>query len=138
MNVKFIDDDINARLQPNTLDKGKKKCDLNIKQNSESTPSTLISNLEDGSHNSSQNLESGMNPPQTPCMKAKFLRKQRKQNKLMAQGKSQEEIEAIFKESKQENQVKSLEELFDEVYNENNRLQVGCTFTSLYTSPLNK
>lgn len=137
MTVKFIDDDINARLQPTTLDKGKKKCDLNIKQqNSESTP--VISNLEDNSHNTSQNLESGMNSSQTPCMKAKFLRKQRKQNKLMAQGKSQEEIEAIFKESKQENQVKSLEELFDEVYNENNRLQVGCTFTSLYTSPLYK
>lgn len=132
MNVKFIDDDINARLQPNTLDKGKKKCDLNIKQNSESTP--VISNLEDDSHNSSQSLESGMNPPQTPCMKAKFLRKQRKQNKLMAQGKSQEEIEAIFKESKQENQVKSLEELFDEVYNENNRLQLKLVRTSPMSS----
>lgn len=59
-----------------------------------------------------------------PCKKAKLLRIERKQNKLLAQGKSQTEIESIMKEKKQQNYVKSLEELFEEVNTGLKKLEV--------------
>ncbi|KAK9301252.1 hypothetical protein QLX08_006330 [Tetragonisca angustula] len=119
--VKFIDDEINARLHPSVSDKKKKKYDTEIKKsNSESIP--IPSSHNNDSHGTSQSLQSiEMNPTRAPCMKAKLLRKQRKQHKLMIQGKTQEEIETIFKENKQENQAKSIEQLFDEMYKGNNR-----------------
>lgn len=124
MNVKFINDEVNARLRPSTSDKEQKKRDLeNKKHNTESIPAA--SSYNNDSHSTPQSLQSvEMNPTRIPCMKAKLLRKQRKQNKLMTQGKTQEEIEAIFKENKQENQAKSLEQIFDEVYNGTNRLEM--------------
>ena len=125
--MKFIDDEINARLHPSVSDKKKKKYDTEIKKsNSESIP--IPSSHNNDSHGTSQSLQSiEMNPTRAPCMKAKLLRKQRKQHKLMIQGKTQEEIETIFKENKQENQAKSIEQLFDEMYKGNNRrLEVGC------------
>ncbi|XP_017761459.1 PREDICTED: arginyl-tRNA--protein transferase 1 [Eufriesea mexicana] len=134
MNVKFIDDEINARLHPNALDKGEKKCNLEIKQNnSENVP--IVSCHDDDSHGTPQSLQSvEMDTTRTPCMKAKFLRKQRKQNKLKEQGKSQEEIEAIFKENKQENQAKGLEEIFDKACNATNRLELKLVRTSPMSS----
>ncbi|XP_036147592.1 arginyl-tRNA--protein transferase 1 isoform X2 [Monomorium pharaonis] len=51
-----------------------------------------------------------------PCKKAKLLRIERKKNKLLAQGKSQSEIELIMKEKKQNYIKKEMEELFEEVY----------------------
>ncbi|CAK9828360.1 Arginyl-tRNA--protein transferase 1 [Anthophora retusa] len=124
MKVKFIDDEVNARLQPNTTEKGMKSSDSDIKQtSSESIP--VVSSHSDNSHGTSQSLQSvEMNPVQKPCIKAKLLRKQRKQNKLLAQGKPQEEIDAMFKKNKQENHAKSLEELFDEIYENNSRLEL--------------
>ncbi|XP_050469410.1 arginyl-tRNA--protein transferase 1 isoform X3 [Bombus huntii] len=134
MNVKFISDEVNARLHPSTSDRGQKKHGLeNKKHNSESVPAA--SSYNNDSHSTPQSLQSvEMNPTRIPCMKAKLLRKQRKQNKLMTQGKTQEEIEAIFKENKQENQAKSLEQIFDEVYNGTNRLELKLVRTSPMSS----
>ncbi|XP_043594136.1 arginyl-tRNA--protein transferase 1 isoform X2 [Bombus pyrosoma] len=134
MNVKFINDEVNARLHPSTSDKEQKKRDLkNKKHNSECVPAA--SSYNNDSHSTPQSLQSvEMNPIRIPCMKAKLLRKQRKQNKLMTQGKTQEEIEAIFKENKQENQAKSLEQIFDEVYNGTNRLELKLVRTSPMSS----
>lgn len=69
-----------------------------------------------------------------PCKKAKLLRKERKQNKLLAQGKTQEEIEAMFKGKKQQTPPKSIEELFNEMYGGTNRLEVGFALASSSTS----
>ncbi|XP_068965698.1 arginyl-tRNA--protein transferase 1 isoform X2 [Bombus flavifrons] len=134
MNVKFINDEVNARLHPSTSDREQKKRGLeNKKHNSESVPAA--SSYINDSHSTPQSLQSvEMNPTRIPCMKAKLLRKQRKQNKLMTQGKTQEEIEAIFKENKQENQAKSLEQIFDEVYNGTNRLELKLVRTSPMSS----
>lgn len=49
-----------------------------------------------------------------PCRKAKLIRIDRKRNKLLAQGKTLEEIEAMFQARKKLNQPKTFEELFDE------------------------
>jgi len=59
-----------------------------------------------------------------PCKKAKLLRIERKKNKLLAQGKSQSEIESIMKEKKQQNCAKTIEELFEEVYTGLKKLEV--------------
>nr|XP_034176412.1 arginyl-tRNA--protein transferase 1 isoform X1 [Osmia lignaria] len=124
MNVKFVNDEVNARLQPTILDKEKKACDSETQQKvSESIPVTSShKNESDGTSQSLKSVE--MNAARPPCMKAKALRKQRKQNKLLAQGKTQEEIDAMFKENKQENHTKSLEKLFEEMCNGTNRLQL--------------
>lgn len=76
------------------------------------------------SNGTPQSLRSVEMNPARPCMKAKLLRKQRKRNKLLAQGKSEEEVNAIFDEYKQENRAKTFEELFDQVYEGNNRLKM--------------
>lgn len=125
MNVKFVNDEVNVRLQPTVSDKEKKVCDSETQQKaSESIPVTSShKNESDGTSQSLQSVE--MNTARPPCMKAKVLRKQRKQNKLLAQGKTQEEIDAMFKENKQENHTKSLEKLFEEMCDGTNRLQVG-------------
>lgn len=59
-----------------------------------------------------------------PRKKAKLLRLERKRDKLLAQGKTQSEIESMLKEKKQQNCAKSLEELFDEVYTGSKKLEV--------------
>jgi len=59
-----------------------------------------------------------------PCKKAKLLRMERKKNKLLAQGKSQSEIESIMRERKQQNCIKTVEELFEEVYTGLKKLEV--------------
>jgi hypothetical protein len=57
----------------------------------------------------------------TPCKKAKFLRLERKRNKLLIQGKSQSEIESIIiekklqKQQKQQSSIQTFEELFDKI-----------------------
>lgn len=61
-----------------------------------------------------------------PCKKAKLLRIERKKNKLLAQGKSQSEIESIMRERKQQNFIKTVEELFEEVYTGLKKLEVKC------------
>lgn len=124
MKIKFLDDDVNAKMHPSSLNDEKENCNSEMKQsNSESV--FAVPNRMDDSHNISESLPSvEMNPSQTPCMKAKLLRKQRKQNKLLAQGKTPEEVEAIFKECKQANRAKSLEELFDEVHGGTSRLEM--------------
>lgn len=59
-----------------------------------------------------------------PCKKAKLLRIERKKSKLLAQGKSQSEIESIMREKKQQNCIKIVEELFEEVYTGLKKLEV--------------
>ncbi|XP_076752657.1 arginyltransferase 1 isoform X3 [Xylocopa sonorina] len=135
MEVKFIDDRLNTRLHPNTTNREKGNGDLGIKQNkSENIPIAKSRNDDfSGTPQSGTSQSVEMDATRTPCMKAKLLRKQRKQNKLLAQGKTQEEVDAIFKEHKQENHAKSLEELFEEIYNGTSKLELKL----VRTSPMN-
>jgi len=66
-----------------------------------------------------------------PCKKAKLLRIERKKNKLLAQGKSQSEIESIMKEKKQQNCIKTMEEFFEEVYTGLKKLEVMTSMIKL-------
>ncbi|XP_043466754.1 arginyl-tRNA--protein transferase 1 [Leptopilina heterotoma] len=60
-----------------------------------------------------------------PQKKAKILRLERKQNKLLSQGKSTSEIQTILSESKQQqNSSKTLEQFFSELNSEMNKLEL--------------
>ncbi|XP_076291831.1 arginyltransferase 1 isoform X4 [Lasioglossum baleicum] len=120
--VKAVDDEIIARLQPTISDKGTVSDPGTQQKQPESIP--RAANQNENCQAASRSLESvEMNPTRGPCKKAKLLRIERKQKKLLAQGKTQAEIDAMFKKDKQQNQGKSLEELFDEMLNGTSRLE---------------
>ncbi|XP_011497472.1 PREDICTED: arginyl-tRNA--protein transferase 1 isoform X3 [Ceratosolen solmsi marchali] len=62
-------------------------------------------------------------PTKEPQKKAKLLRIERKQNKLLAQGKTEEEIKNIMNKNKSQNTGKTLEDLFTEINNCSNKLE---------------
>ncbi|XP_029168996.1 arginyl-tRNA--protein transferase 1 isoform X2 [Nylanderia fulva] len=107
INVTSIDDEVSGRL---SVDLVNSKSQTNSTSVSRSNQEQINSDKKSNMHvrNEITNV--------VPCKKAKILRLERKQNKLLAQGKSQSEIESIMKEKKQQNYTKTLEELFEEVY----------------------
>lgn len=108
INISSVDDELGGRLSVNLV---KSEPQVNSISASRSNQEQMtISDSKSSLHvrNEITNV--------VPCKKAKLLRLERKQNKLLAQGKSQSEIESIMKERKQQNYIKTLEELFEEVY----------------------
>ena len=71
-----------------------------------------------------ESKRANFDPSRAPQKKAKLLRIERKQNKLLAQGKTQEEIDAIMKKNKQKNTEKTLEDFFNEIKDCSNKLEV--------------
>lgn len=64
--------------------------------------------------------------------KAKLIRIERKRQRLIKQGKTEEEIEILMKKRKNsKNQTKSLEELIEAAHNGANKLEV-CNFYSCF------
>ncbi|KMQ94602.1 arginyl-trna--protein transferase 1 [Lasius niger] len=106
INVTSVDDELSGRLSVNVVNS---KPQTNSTSASSSSQEQINSDRKNSLHvrNEITNV--------VPCKKAKLLRLERKQNKLLAQGKLQSEIESIMKERKQQNYIKTLEELFEEV-----------------------
>lgn len=107
-----MDNEIGGRMHVDPMETSKDASISKIPTSASSSDQKQLTNIEkkSASHSSNENINT------VPRKKAKLLRIERKQNKLLAQGKSQSEIESIMKEKKQQNCAKSLEELFDEVY----------------------
>lgn len=120
MSVSSVDDEIGGRMPVESMESLKDTSVSKIPIPTLSNDQKQLTNSEkkNASHSSNENVNV------VPRKKAKLLRIERKQNKLLAQGKSQSEIESIMKERKQQNCVKSLEELFDEVYTGLKKLEV--------------
>ncbi|XP_020290235.1 arginyl-tRNA--protein transferase 1 isoform X1 [Pseudomyrmex gracilis] len=128
IHVSSIDDEVNGRLSIDSA-KAKPECSkkstsvlsidsVKTKPECSKTSTSVSSNQEQLNKSSNKNTLQKIRSEITdavPCKKAKLLRIERKQNKLLAQGKSQSEIESIMKEKKQQNCVKTVEELFEEV-----------------------
>ncbi|KAM0735389.1 Arginyl-tRNA--protein transferase 1 [Formica fusca] len=108
INVSSVDDELSGRLSVNLV---KSKSQVNSTSASRSSQEQMTNSDSKSSLHVRNEITNVV-----PCKKAKILRLERKQNKLLAQGKSQSEIESIMKERKQQNYIKPLEELFDEVY----------------------
>ncbi|XP_033342621.2 arginyltransferase 1 isoform X5 [Megalopta genalis] len=121
--VNAVDDEVITRLQPTNSEKAAESNSAMQQKQSESISRAASQN--ENSQAASRSLEHvEMNTTRAPCKKAKLLRIERKQNKLLAQGKTQAEIDAMFRKDKQQNQGKSLEELFDETLRGTNRLEI--------------
>jgi len=118
INVSSVDNELGGRL---SIDSVKTKS-----ENTKKFTSASSSNQEQLTNSDNKNTVHVRNEiiNAVPCKKAKLLRIERKQNKLLAQGKSQTEIESIMKGKKQQNCVKTLEELFEEVYTGLKKLEV--------------
>lgn len=116
INISSIDDELGGRLSVNLVKSEPQVNSISASRSSQEqmTNSDSKSNLH--VRNEITNV--------VPCKKAKLLRLERKQNKLLAQGKLQSEIESIMKERKQQNYIKTLEELFEEVYTGLKKLEV--------------
>lgn len=115
INVTSVDDELSGRLSVNVVNS---KPQTNSTSASSSSQEQINSDRKNSLHvrNEITNV--------VPCKKAKLLRLERKQNKLLAQGKLQSEIESIMKERKQQNYIKTLEELFEEVCTGLKKLEV--------------
>lgn len=124
LNVSSIDSEPNERLNPKVLNYSKNLCDLKNEPHSDSSTSTPNPEGNIPVALETSTIQEGNSSSSIPCKKAKLLRIERKQKKLLAQGKSLKEIETAFKESKQQNYVKTLEELFDEIWNGTKKLEV--------------
>ncbi|XP_078047295.1 arginyltransferase 1 isoform X4 [Augochlora pura] len=120
--VNTVDDEVITRLQPTNSERDEESNSSTQQKQSETIP--RAASQSENSQVASRSLETvEMNTTRAPCKKAKLMRIERKQNKLLAQGKTQAEIDAMFRKNKQQNQGKSLEELFDETLRGTNRLE---------------
>ncbi|XP_011343621.2 arginyl-tRNA--protein transferase 1 isoform X1 [Ooceraea biroi] len=131
MNVMSVDDELSERLSVSPVE-AKSQASKNL-------ASVSCNNRKQPTNSESKNSLHVRNEiiNAVPRKKAKLLRLERKQNKLLAQGKSQSEIESIIREKKQQkqqNNVKTLEELFDEVYNGLKRLELRLVRTAPMSS----
>ncbi|KAL2716097.1 arginyl-tRNA--protein transferase 1 isoform X1 [Vespula squamosa] len=134
LNVSSIDNEPNERLNPDMLNCSKNFCDLKNEQHSNSSASMPNPDGNIPAALETSTIQEGNNSSSIPCKKAKLLRIERKQKKLLAQGMSLKEIETAFKESKQQNYVKTLEELFDEIWTGTKKLELKLVRTSPMSS----
>lgn len=116
INVSSVNDEISGRLSINSEK-------TETQKNSTSVSSSSQVQLTNSSSKNTLHVRNEIFNA-VPCKKAKLLRIERKKNKLLAQGKSQNEIESIMKEKKQQNCAKTIEELFEEVYTGLKKLEV--------------
>ncbi|XP_029676857.1 arginyl-tRNA--protein transferase 1 isoform X3 [Formica exsecta] len=122
INVSSVDDELSGRLSVKLV---KSKSQVNSTSASRSSQEQITNSDSKSSLHVRNEITNVV-----PCKKAKILRLERKQNKLLAQGKSQSEIESIMKERKQQNYIKPLEELFDEVYTGLKKLELRLVRTA--------
>ena len=117
MQVTSVSEELRSRLSSDVIDiktstsKHLSESDTSVvNQPMESTPK--------------ESVGTNFDPSQAPQKKAKLLRIERKQNKLLAQGKTMEEINALMKKNKPQNTEKTLEDYFSEISQCSNKLEV--------------
>lgn len=116
INVSSVDDEVRGKLSTNSVK-------IETQKNCTSVSSSSQAQLTNSNTKNILHVRNEI-ADVVPCKKAKLLRIERKKNKLLAQGKSQSEIESIMKEKKQQNCAKTVEELFEEVYTGLKKLEV--------------
>ena len=117
MQVNSVSDEVISRLHPGnsgTKTNSEQQSSKSVKCNPNQAMETL----------STQSPKFHFDPSRAPQKKAKQIRMERKQNKLLAQGKTQEEINAMFQKKKLQNTGKTLEDFFEEIGNCANKLEV--------------
>ncbi|XP_033218993.1 arginyl-tRNA--protein transferase 1 [Belonocnema kinseyi] len=135
INVTSVSSEVNERLQgaenSQSFSESRSKASFPT-QLAETDSKSKILPFKDTVLNKKQ--MSSVDPNERPLKKAKLMRLERKQNKLLSQGKSVTEIEAMMKERKQpQSGNKTLEELFSEINSESNKLEMRL----VRTAPMN-
>ncbi|KAL0118102.1 hypothetical protein PUN28_009046 [Cardiocondyla obscurior] len=115
INVSSIDDEVSSRLLINSAKAEVPQKTISVSNNDQAQ----LTNSNSKNINVRNEIADVV-----PCKKAKLLRIERKKSKLLAQGKSESEIESIMKEKKQQNCAKTIEELFEEVYTGLKKLEI--------------
>lgn len=116
ISISSVDDEVGEKLPV-------KSAKVEIQKNSPSASSGGQAQLTSSNSKNTLHVRNDIGEA-VPCKKAKLLRIERKKYKLLAQGKSQSEIESIMRERKQQNCIKTMEELFEEVYTGLKKLEV--------------
>jgi len=123
INVSSVDDEIGGKLSINPVK-------TETRKNSATVSNSNQVQLTNSNNKNTLHVRNEI-ADVVPCKKAKLLRIERKKNKLLAQGKSQSEIESIMREKKQQNCIKTMEEFFEEVYTGLKKLEVMTSMIKL-------
>ncbi|KYN00160.1 PREDICTED: arginyl-tRNA--protein transferase 1 isoform X3 [Cyphomyrmex costatus] len=130
INILSVDDKVDERLSVNLVKTETQKNPTSVSNSSQAQLTTANSKNSLHVRNEIVNV--------VPCKKAKLLRIERKKNKLLAQGKSQSEIESIMRDKKQQNCIRTVEELFEEVYTGLKKLELRLVRTAPMSSEYRK
>ncbi|XP_008217190.1 arginyl-tRNA--protein transferase 1 isoform X3 [Nasonia vitripennis] len=119
MQVTSVSEELSHRLN-STVD------NTNLNTSTSKPPDKIIASTPTQPMETSSNelRRANFDSTRAPQKKAKQLRIERKQQKLLAQGKTMEEINAIMKKNRPQNTGKTLEDFFDEIGKCSNKLEM--------------
>ncbi|XP_016844959.1 arginyl-tRNA--protein transferase 1 isoform X1 [Nasonia vitripennis] len=125
MQVTSVSEELSHRLN-STVD------NTNLNTSTSKPPDKIIASTPTQPMETSSNelRRANFDSTRAPQKKAKQLRIERKQQKLLAQGKTMEEINAIMKKNRPQNTGKTLEDFFDEIGKCSNKLELRLVRTS--------
>ncbi|XP_058791841.1 arginyl-tRNA--protein transferase 1 isoform X1 [Phymastichus coffea] len=125
MQVTSVSEELSSRLGTNLNNTKSTSSDSastsTKKQLVESADNSPIQSMEISNNESSC---STFDPNRAPQKKAKLLRLERKQKKLLAQGKTQGEVDSLLSKTKPQNTEKTLEDYFKEISECSNKLEL--------------
>ncbi|XP_058791844.1 arginyl-tRNA--protein transferase 1 isoform X3 [Phymastichus coffea] len=125
MQVTSVSEELSSRLGTNLNNTKSTSSDSastsTKKQLVESADNSPIQSMEISNNESSC---STFDPNRAPQKKAKLLRLERKQKKLLAQGKTQGEVDSLLSKTKPQNTEKTLEDYFKEISECSNKLEI--------------
>ncbi|KAJ8681681.1 hypothetical protein QAD02_017473 [Eretmocerus hayati] len=124
MQVTSIAEEISGRLEAS---ESHNKVNSSVKEPAIARTNSISEPMDTSSR---EERRANFDPSRGPQKKAKFLRIERKRNKLIAQGKTKEEIEVLMKKRKTKNLGKSLEDYFTEISNCSSKLELRLVRTS--------
>lgn len=120
MQVTSVSEELNSRLS-SSVSNNESSTSM-TKQSSEGVTNLPSQSMETTTRETRQ---ANFDPTRAPQKKAKLIRKERKINKLFAQGKTQEEINTIMNRKRLQSNGKTVEELFNELSGDySNKLEV--------------
>lgn len=122
INLSLVTDTLNVRLQST---KNKTEPRNEVGDNSSVGTVKHARNITPTSSTSKEyRAGTGLDQSKPPPKKAKLMRLERKQSKLLSLGKSTEEVSSVLKQKSAFNAGKTLEELFSEENMGRNKLEV--------------
>ncbi|XP_012282505.1 arginyl-tRNA--protein transferase 1 isoform X2 [Orussus abietinus] len=133
-NEMCIDDELSNKLNSRSETDSKVPIDITVPTTSK-PQNTKLDSPSDNKKKKNQNML--LNSDETLPKKAKLLRIERKKKKLLAQGKSEKEIDDIFKSKKRQSNPRTLESFFEEISN-SSTMKLKLKVVEVATNKLNE